>query len=129
MAYPLLWVRRVWLQALFMPTSDRSDYAGESSIPGYRLLEEIGRGAAGAVWLAEENLTHVRRAIKVLPKAALGAEAHAERELRGIREYQRNSTGHPHLVQILHVDQTPQCYYYAMELADDSSCRVRIADH
>lgn len=89
-------------------------------IPQFRLLEPIGEGAFGEVWLAEEVVTGVRRAVKVLCKDATTATGNLLREIAGIREYQRQSKGHPALVQIYVVGETDDCFYYAMELADDA---------
>jgi serine/threonine protein kinase len=38
------------------------------SVPDYRLIQVIGRGTFGEVWLAEELLTGLHRAVKVLHK-------------------------------------------------------------
>lgn len=120
------------------PTADArngptADGAGVPAIPGYRILRRIGRGAFGEVWLAEELLTGVRRAIKVLPRGLAapgtssgGASGHGssggatspDRELAGIRLYQEVAAGHPALVQIHHVGEVDHGFFYAMELAD-----------
>ncbi len=98
----------------FRPTDDPST---APAVPGFRLLHLIGRGAFGQVWLADENLTGVRRAIKLLPKMVAGQYDPA-RELAGIRQYQKKSRNHPSLIQIYHADETDGFYYYVMELAD-----------
>lgn len=106
---------------------------GVPTIPGYRTLRRIGRGAFGEVWLAEEVLTGVRRAIKLLPHGVAspgwfsdGAAGHgssggapsSDRELAGIRLYQEVAASHPSLVQIHHVGEVEHGFFYAMELAD-----------
>ena len=90
------------------------------AIPGYRTLGLVGQGAYGQVWMAEETLTGLRRGLKVLPKVSPELPLDPARELAGIREYQQKSKDHPSLIQIYHVDETPGCYYYAMELADNA---------
>src|SRR5438046_275513 len=71
-------------------------------IPGYKLLQPIGRGGFGIVWLAVENVDpNIRRAIKILPKDA--ARATTATELDGLRDYRSLCDGHPHLLQIQHV--------------------------
>jgi serine/threonine protein kinase len=92
------------------------------TIPGYRLIQSIGRGTFGEVWLAEEILTGLPRAVKVLYKSQTSPSGMGcpFRELAGIREYQQVSKGHPHLLQIFHVGETPDFFYYVMELADDA---------
>lgn len=95
----------------------------EPSIPGYRMIRVIGRGAFGEVWLAEEQVTGRLRAVKLLCRpgaTAGGVEAADERETEGLRAYQRASEReHSHLLQIHHAGRTEQGrLYYVMELAD-----------
>ena len=84
-------------------------------IPDYELAHLIGRGGFGEVWLARERLTGVFYAVKVIPRDRIGAA-----ELEGVRTYKQRAAGHPHLINLEHVGETDQCYYYAMELADDA---------
>lgn len=88
------------------------------AVPGYRLLEPLGSGAFGTVFRAEEVLTGLERAVKVLPKGGMAGGYLPERELCGIRSYQRVAAGHPNLVNIFHVGEGESFYYYAMEAAD-----------
>ena len=90
------------------------------NILGFQTLGLIGEGAYGRVWLVEETLTGVRRALKVLPKAGYLPNYCPSRELAGIREYQLKSKGHPALIQILHAAEHEDLYYYIMELADNA---------
>ncbi len=86
-------------------------------IPNYRLIKRIGSGAFGEVWLAEEILTRIYRAVKIIR----GRGTSKQRvELDGVRQYQQRSHGHPHLVQVLTVGETPDCLYYVMEGADNA---------
>ena len=86
-------------------------------IPNYRLIKRVGEGAFGEVWLAEEVLTRIYRAVKIIR----GRGTSKQRvELEGVRQYQQRSHGHPHLVQVLTVGQTPDCLYYVMEAADNA---------
>lgn len=51
-------------------------------IPNYRLIKRIGSGAFGEVWLAEEVLTRIYRAVKLIR----GAGTSKQRvELEGVR--------------------------------------------
>lgn len=79
-------------------------------VPDYRFIKVIGRGAYGTVWLAEEPLAGVFRAIKVLHPPAVRSPddgenhkstAHIDRELAGLHAYQTHAREHPHLVRIL----------------------------
>jgi len=93
------------------------------SVSGYELHRPIGRGRFGEVWLASESATGAHRAVKIirkdsaLPGAAQSASSRVE--LAGVIEYQRVAGDQFHLLQILHVAETPGCLFIAMELADD----------
>src|ERR1051326_7075015 len=109
-------------------------HVAPSRISDYTLIAQIGRGSFGTVYLAE-SLLGKRCAVKVLIKPRVG-ELHVARgasqydpqkELTGIRNYQKIATGHPNLVQVLHVGETEDCFYYVMELADDEN-ELRAAD-
>lgn len=86
-------------------------------IPNYRLIKCVGRGAFGEVWLAEEVLTRIYRAVKIIPRDRLDKR---RIELNGVRQYQQRSHGHPHLVQVLTVGETNDHFYYVMEAADNA---------
>ena len=90
--------------------SSRPDSPPE--IPDFHLIRSIGQGAFGRVWLARSK-TGVHRAVKILHKPHL-----TEVEFDGIRAYEIHARGHANLVQILHVGETADCFYYVMELAD-----------
>ena len=95
--------------------TDTSEPVGPD-IPNYRLIKRVGEGAFGQVWLAEEILTRIYRAIKIIPT---GAVKKHRIELEGVRQYQQRSRGHPHLVQVLTVGETSDVFYYVMEAADN----------
>lgn len=74
------------------------------ALPDYRFIKVIGRGAFGTVWLAEEPLAGVYRAIKVLDGGRHDTSKRraglANLELQGLHAYQTRARGHPHLIQI-----------------------------
>ena len=84
----------------------------ESSMIGiYRLISECGKGAYGTVYLAENTLTHQQVALKILH----GKQQ--QRELDGLIRYRE--CRHPNLIQIHHIDRTPDgSLYYTMDAAD-----------
>lgn len=104
-----------------MSGSTNCDEPRENQVlSGYRLRKKVGSGAYGDVWLAEEILTGVRRAIKFLPKTGSRLSPGSARELNGIRQYQLKTSGHSSLVQIHFADETPDYFFYVMELADNA---------
>lgn len=89
------------------------------AIPGYRLIQRIGTGAFGEVWLAAELLTGERRAVKLVLKPSTPLSSpDLPREIEGVRAYKRVSAGKPGLLQVETVGETPTCFYCVMELAD-----------
>lgn len=100
--------------------------AGENPAPviaGYDLLRRIGRGSYGEVWLAREMASGSFRAVKVVYRHTFEHDRPFERELSGIQKFEPVSRTHPSQVHILRVgrDHKLGCFYYVMELADDSS--------
>jgi len=79
----------------------------------FEILELIGRGTFGTVWLAKERVTGVYRAVKVFPATA------QDTEITGLCEYQRRALSHPHLIPVYLVGRHDDTYFMVMELADD----------
>jgi len=90
-----------------------------SSIPDHVLLQRIGTGAYGDVWMARSTLGSLR-AIKVVYRDRFDEERPFQREFHGILKYEPISRSHPGLVGILHVGRNQESgyFYYVMELAD-----------
>lgn len=84
-------------------------------IPDYEAVRVLGRGAFGAVWMARSR-TGVYRAVKVIAKEAL-----ASVEFEGVHTLENLSTGHPNLIEIKHVGEIDEGFYYVMPLADGYS--------
>ena len=80
---------------------------------GCEILSLCGRGAFGVTYLARNPLGR-RIAIKIV-----GATDRPDRELNGIRNYMRIAESHPDLLQIFHVGETEDGFFYTMEAADD----------
>lgn len=83
---------------------------------GWTLLREVGRGAYGAVYLAE-NADGRRAAVKVCRRDEAGDER-CERELRGAKLYSK-IPAQEGLARVLEVVEQPWGFYSVMELADD----------
>lgn len=101
-----------------VPRDSRDGAACPYEIPNYDMLALIGEGGFGSVWLARERVTGVSRAVKVLPKSNADR---TDRDIQGVRDYQRSAHNHPHLVPILTVGETDHSFYYVMEAADNAA--------
>jgi serine/threonine protein kinase/Tol biopolymer transport system component len=91
-------------------------------IHDHELLQVIGKGSYGEVWLAR-NIMGTYRAVKVIYRRTFEHLRPYEREFEGIKRYEPVSRGHPNQVAILQAgrDEANEYYYYVMELADDAN--------
>jgi serine/threonine protein kinase len=87
-----------------------------SEIKGYFPVCLCGRGAYGQVWLVTDVVGNFR-ALKVVSKSMLGGDW--EREFKGLKLYQTKIKTHPNLLQIYHIEDGPDFFYYTMEAADN----------
>lgn len=80
----------------------------------YKSLALIGEGGFGSVWLVREKLTGAYFALKLIRQEGI-------RELDGLQRYRtaRELRTCPHLAQIYDAGETPDGFYYTMELADN----------
>lgn len=88
-------------------------YKSGDQIESYRLLQECGSGAYGAVFLAESVLTGQRFALKIIFENT----RFSQRELRGISQYMQICP-HTSLMQIYHAGKCGDSFYYVMDAAD-----------
>ena len=90
-------------------------------VADHELLQEIGQGAYGRVWLARNVMGY--RAVKVIYRAALETERPFEREFEGLKRFEPVSRTHPGLMPILQAGRNDAegYFYYVMELADGQS--------
>ena len=93
--------------------------SGIPVIPDHELIEVIGSGAYGNVWLGRTVLG-TARAIKVIQRSSFESDQPFNRELEGVRRYEPISRTCPNLVPILQVgcDAGSDFFYSVMELAD-----------
>src|SRR5579859_6978783 len=98
---------------------------GCPAIPDHVLLQRIGAGAYGDVWLARSALGSLR-AVKVVYRDRFDEERPFQREFHGILKYEPLSRTHEGLVAVLHVGRNEEAgyFYYVMELADSVDTRA-----
>src|SRR5262245_22245640 len=103
-----------------MATQDNANTVGFHDISDHQLIRRIGEGAFGEVWLAR-NVLGAYRAVKIVRRSKFDSDRPFQRELDGIKHFDRVSRSHPGFVNILHVacNQPPTCFHYIMEAADD----------
>jgi ABC-type transport system substrate-binding protein/tRNA A-37 threonylcarbamoyl transferase component Bud32 len=96
-----------------------------SVIAGYRVLELIGEGAGGTVYLVEKEGTGERSALKLLAAEL----AHDERFRRRFLRESTIAAGlrHPHVVPILDFGETDGDLFLAMQHIDGVDLRERLA--
>ena len=83
----------------FVEPADRAPI-GLGVLGRYRIVGELGTGAFGTVYLAEEETTGHRVAIRLLPRGLVGVPHAVEAVQRMIRSVVDASTAHPGLVRV-----------------------------
>jgi serine/threonine protein kinase len=86
------------------------------TIGKYKVLERIGTGGMGQVFLCEHKLMRRRVAVKVLPTAKAEDEAALERFYREARAVA--ALDHPNLVRAFDIDQDQSLHFLVMEYID-----------
>jgi eukaryotic-like serine/threonine-protein kinase len=99
----------------------------EFRIGGYLILELLGRGGMGHVFLAEHELLGKRVALKVLASGDRSDESACE---RFVREAQAAAAlDHPNIVRVLNVNVAHDPPYLVMEYVDGISLQAAVARH
>ena len=93
-----------------------------TTIDGFRIIREVGRGGMGVVYEAEEERLSRRVALKILPDSAL-------RDARQIRRFQREAMAaarlhHTNIVPVFGVGQQDGQPYYVMQYIEGSGLDV-----
>ena len=91
------------------------------TVPGYELVELLGRGGMGEVWRARQVSLSRSVAVKILPdKFAKDREfvARFEKEATALA-----ALSHPNIVQIIDRGQAGEHYFFAMELVEGVTLR------
>ena len=80
---------------------------------GCKILHRCGKGAYGVVYLAENAINQ-----KIVIKLVM-TDGQSNREIQGVRYYMRVSGTHPNLLQISHIGEMEDGFFYVMEAADN----------
>src|SRR5437868_12067086 len=89
------------------------------SIGKYKVLERIGSGGMGSVYLCEHKLMRRKVAVKVLPTAKASDKSSLERFYREARAVA--ALDHPNIVRAYDIDQDDKLHFLVMEYVDGSS--------
>ena len=95
------------------------------TVSHYRLLELLGRGAMGEVWLAEDLQLPRRVAIKLLPRHLAEDPEAVERLLREART--AASVDHPHVVTVHEAGLHDGQPYLVMQRVEGETLERRLA--
>jgi eukaryotic-like serine/threonine-protein kinase len=89
------------------------------TIGKYKVLEKIGSGGMGQVYLCEHKLMRRRVAVKVLPTAKADDDAALERFYREGRAVA--ALDHPNIVHAYDIDQDDKLHFLVMEYVDGAN--------
>jgi serine/threonine protein kinase len=89
------------------------------TIGKYKVLEEIGRGGMGSVFLCEHKFMRRRAAVKVLPAAKASDPSALERFYREARAVA--ALDHPNIVRAYDIDVEADLHFLVMEYVDGAS--------
>src|SRR5882672_10691940 len=95
------------------PSAPSSSPLADSTIPGFRILRELGRGGMGVVYHAEELALRRQVALKVIPAGSPNSQERFQREIEAIAKVKS-----PHIVTLYRHGAIDGLLYYAMELLD-----------
>jgi eukaryotic-like serine/threonine-protein kinase len=89
------------------------------TIGKYKVLERLGSGGMGSVYLCEHKFMRRRVAVKVLPAAKAEDPASLERFYREARA--AAALDHPNIVRAYDIDQDENLHFLVMEYVDGAS--------
>jgi eukaryotic-like serine/threonine-protein kinase len=89
------------------------------TIGKYKVLDRIGSGGMGSVYLCEHKLMRRRAAVKVLPTSKASDAAALDRFYREARAVA--ALDHPNIVRAYDIDQEEQLHFLVMEYVEGSS--------
>jgi hypothetical protein len=93
-------------------------------LPGIDLLDELGRGALGTVYLARHREINRLVALKVVPVDRLTSSRERERARRGVEAV--THLQHPNIIQIYHVGRHERWFFGTLEYMEGGSLSDRL---
>jgi tetratricopeptide (TPR) repeat protein/predicted Ser/Thr protein kinase len=96
-----------------------------TTLSHYRILEKVGEGGMGAIYLAEDTKLDRQVALKFLPEELTRDDARRQRFLREARA--AAAIQHPHIAAVHDVDEVEDRTFIAMEYVPGRSLRELIA--
>src|SRR6516225_3791611 len=97
------------------------------TIGKYKVLERLGSGGMGSVYLCEHIFMRRRVAVKVLPTAKAADPSSLERFYREARAVA--ALDHPNIVHAYDIDQDENLHFLVMEYIDGSSLQEIVKRH
>src|SRR5260370_2315097 len=97
------------------------------TIGKYKVLEQLGKGGMGSVYLCEHKFMRRRAAVKVLPAAKAEDPSSLERFYREARAVA--ALDHPNIVRAYDIDQDDKLHFLVMEYVDGASWQEIIKKH
>ncbi len=91
-------------------------------VPGYAVERQLGAGGDGTAWVAREEATGRRVALKLLHLHDAAARERARREVALM-----TAIDHPHVLPVLGIADTPGALVLILELADGGSLAELLA--
>jgi serine/threonine-protein kinase len=93
----------------------------EQTIPGYRLVRELGKGGMGVVYLALRGSDGSLVALKTILPEVAGTEAQVEKFLREAKILR--ALNHPHIVAFRDMGQARGQFFFAMDYVRGTDAR------
>ncbi|MFP2957531.1 serine/threonine-protein kinase [Myxococcus sp. 1LA] len=95
--------------------------AGKVDLPGFELMEMLGRGGMGEVWLARQQSLGRTVAVKLLPPRLA-------KDPEFVTRFEKEATAlaalnHPNIIQIIDRGVAGENYYFVMEYVEGRSLR------
>jgi serine/threonine protein kinase len=97
------------------------------TIGKYKVLERLGKGGMGSVYLCEHKFMRRRAAVKVLPVAKAEDPSSLERFYREARAVA--ALDHPNIVRAYDIDHEDDLHFLVMEYVEGSSLQEIVKKH